>query len=456
MLQVFEHRLERRYLDKFLIPLYKKEKDLQSIEKSLHKKCEVNAVSSSTRDKGRISPQSQEFSQISSPSLLSEKKGISNVNQELVSYDSDEKSIIYEDVNTRIRVEQNDASRKQEGDARNTEKFEEEEFSDDHLLESGTDFRMVDIFRYFYPDRKEAFTCWNTFTNARSTNYGTRIDYLLCNEEFLPCIEDSLILQDVMGSDHCPVAVLIKGELISSGKFPCICTKFFPEFRGQQQKLSSYFQPKSSLPDSQTKTNKNISPVVKTGSLIVQSLQSTAKRKSSNTKIKSVNKKLHIDKQMKLSSFFSSKVSNQKNQTVSPNVEVNRCENQSPEQNLNEMENSQSAPSHVNESDHISVELNEGSSACSSNDLPKTAESRKSCSESGLKSTSQAKKSGWGFLMKGPEPPPLCPGHKEPAVLLTVKKKGPNINRQFYACARGVGKEGDPNARCNFFKWVGK
>ena len=45
-------------------------------------------------------------------------------------------------------------------------------------------------------------------------------------------------------------------------------------------------------------------------------------------------------------------------------------------------------------------------------------------------------------------------GHNEPAVLRTVKKKGPNSGRQFWSCSRGEGKADDPNARCDFFKWV--
>ena len=60
----------------------------------------------------------------------------------------------------------------------------------------------------------------------------------------------------------------------------------------------------------------------------------------------------------------------------------------------------------------------------------------------------------WKALFKGPAAPPECKGHGEPAVLRTVKKKGPNMNRQFWCCARGEGKAGDPEARCDFFKWV--
>lgn len=62
--------------------------------------------------------------------------------------------------------------------------------------------------------------------------------------------------------------------------------------------------------------------------------------------------------------------------------------------------------------------------------------------------------SAWKMLMKGPPVAPCCKGHKESAVLRTVKKKGPNCGRQFWCCAKGEGKAGDPNARCDFFKWL--
>jgi AP endonuclease-2 len=59
----------------------------------------------------------------------------------------------------------------------------------------------------------------------------------------------------------------------------------------------------------------------------------------------------------------------------------------------------------------------------------------------------------WKSVMKKPPATPFCPGHREPADLKTVKKKGPNCGRQFWCCARGEGKAGDPNTRCEFFKW---
>lgn len=61
--------------------------------------------------------------------------------------------------------------------------------------------------------------------------------------------------------------------------------------------------------------------------------------------------------------------------------------------------------------------------------------------------------SAWRLLFKPPDTP-TCTGHGEKCSLRTVSKEGVNVGRQFWVCPRGVGKPGDKNASCNFFKWV--
>jgi exodeoxyribonuclease-3 len=73
------------------------------------------------------------------------------------------------------------------------------------LLEAG----FVDSFRYLYPDKKDAYTWWSYMFRAREKNAGWRIDYF-CVSERLKCrISEAEIYQDVMGSDHCPVGLVI-------------------------------------------------------------------------------------------------------------------------------------------------------------------------------------------------------------------------------------------------------
>lgn len=323
----------------------------------------------------------------------------------------------------------------------------EEEQADDHLLSSETTFQVVDTFRYFYPQKEEAFTCWNVSTNSRSTNYGTRLDYIFCDEEFLPHIKDSLVLQDIMGSDHCPVVAEVKGTLIPSTQLPSCCTKFFPEFAGEQQKLSSYFKPRCASDESSKMSLVKSSQPSEMKSM-PSVLLNSSKRQIENGKTNSKDKKLCKEKQKSISSFFTLKVNNQ-NQSgkLTDSRELN-CETQNTEE-------VGSTPDSV-DTDHSSDSTSQSSGSSQDNSYPQPTHNSKESKVEGSVKSSQTKNQGWGFLMKGPKPPPLCPGHKEPCVLQTVKKKGPNINRQFYACARGVGKEGDPNARCNFFKWASK
>jgi exodeoxyribonuclease-3 len=63
----------------------------------------------------------------------------------------------------------------------------------------------VDTFRYFHPEKKDAYTYWDQKTFARDRNVGWRIDYFFVNKEFLPNVKKSEIMNEVLGSDHCPI-----------------------------------------------------------------------------------------------------------------------------------------------------------------------------------------------------------------------------------------------------------
>lgn len=80
------------------------------------------------------------------------------------------------------------------------------------LLQSGNGF--CDTFRHFYPDKTDAYTFWTYMANARSKNVGWRLDYFVVSKRMLPCIEDSTIMKDVMGSDHCPICLSFNPEAI--------------------------------------------------------------------------------------------------------------------------------------------------------------------------------------------------------------------------------------------------
>ncbi|AMA54599.1 MULTISPECIES: exodeoxyribonuclease III [Bacillus] len=73
------------------------------------------------------------------------------------------------------------------------------------FLEAG----FIDSFRHVYPDLEGAYSWWSYRAGARDRNIGWRIDYFVVSERLKDQIEDASISADVMGSDHCPVELMI-------------------------------------------------------------------------------------------------------------------------------------------------------------------------------------------------------------------------------------------------------
>lgn len=69
---------------------------------------------------------------------------------------------------------------------------------------------FTDTFRYFYPDKEEAYSWWSYMGRAREKNVGWRIDYFITSKRFEEKLEDSFIHPEILGSDHCPIGILIK------------------------------------------------------------------------------------------------------------------------------------------------------------------------------------------------------------------------------------------------------
>lgn len=71
------------------------------------------------------------------------------------------------------------------------------------------DAGFVDTLRALYPDKKNLYTWWSHWGNARIRNVGWRIDYVLVSKSLKNNVKDAFILPKVMGSDHCPVGVKV-------------------------------------------------------------------------------------------------------------------------------------------------------------------------------------------------------------------------------------------------------
>jgi exodeoxyribonuclease-3 len=76
-------------------------------------------------------------------------------------------------------------------------------------MDAFTQNGFVDTFRHFHGDQVK-YTWWSYRGGAREKNVGWRIDYFLVSENFIPKLEDAFILNEVMGSDHCPVGIILK------------------------------------------------------------------------------------------------------------------------------------------------------------------------------------------------------------------------------------------------------
>ncbi|MBR3622539.1 MAG: exodeoxyribonuclease III [Selenomonadaceae bacterium] len=69
---------------------------------------------------------------------------------------------------------------------------------------------FTDTFRYFYPDKTGAYSWWSYLRKARESNTGWRIDYFLASNRFMDKVKDATIENDIFGSDHCPVGLILK------------------------------------------------------------------------------------------------------------------------------------------------------------------------------------------------------------------------------------------------------
>ena len=72
------------------------------------------------------------------------------------------------------------------------------------------DAGYADSFRHLHPDQEGAYTWWSYRAGARERNVGWRIDYHVVSAELLPRVREAYIEPDVMGSDHCPIGLVLE------------------------------------------------------------------------------------------------------------------------------------------------------------------------------------------------------------------------------------------------------
>ncbi|KAF9198778.1 Class II abasic (AP) endonuclease [Haplosporangium sp. Z 27] len=128
---------------------------------------------------------------------------------------------------------------------------------------------LTDLYRVFHKDESGAFTCWNTKINARPSNYGTRLDYILVTSGLVPWFKSCDRKPNIVGSDHCPVvaemytalnleksaeekaqdskeaeALRLQDIIDSFGGMNGhpLAAKYYEEFAPNQPKLQSFFK----------------------------------------------------------------------------------------------------------------------------------------------------------------------------------------------------------------------
>ncbi|XP_053281657.1 DNA-(apurinic or apyrimidinic site) lyase 2 [Pleuronectes platessa] len=363
---------------------------------------------------------------------------------------------------------------KQEEDRNEVELDEESEETPTDPVHGG---KFVDTFRYFHPTRTNAFTCWSTLTGARQTNYGTRIDYIfadcqLAKEQFVTAD----IMPEVEGSDHCPVWGQLSCPLLPNSKPPPLCTRYLPEFAGKQQKLSRFLvkvDPKSAqseqrdvLPGSQEEGEKmeNLNPLG-AGSVSGKKRGLTSDSvvpRGKKTKTVKTNSK----PQGSLLSFFKLKPTNVVPPAEAPlrpcetPLSLDNTSTQTSQKESTTREHVSSVTDRVPEDtetvNNHSPETCTSSPAEKFNKEVKTKHSTTQPTVGHSGANTGASSVFWKSVLHGPPPPPSCKVHREPCVLRTVKKEGPNMGKQFFVCARPQGHASNQEARCNFFAWVDK
>ncbi|MCD8147311.1 MAG: exodeoxyribonuclease III [Clostridiales bacterium] len=70
---------------------------------------------------------------------------------------------------------------------------------------------FTDTFRALYPDKTGAYSWWSYRFNARKNNAGWRIDYFIVSNRLASQVEEASIYADILGSDHCPVGLVLSG-----------------------------------------------------------------------------------------------------------------------------------------------------------------------------------------------------------------------------------------------------
>ncbi len=76
-------------------------------------------------------------------------------------------------------------------------------------MDAFTSHGLMDTFRHIHKEAIDKYTWWSYRAGAREKNIGWRIDYFLVSQSYLKKVTDAFILNEIHGSDHCPVGITL-------------------------------------------------------------------------------------------------------------------------------------------------------------------------------------------------------------------------------------------------------
>lgn len=283
----------------------------------------------------------------------------------------------------------------------------------------------MDVFRYLHPTQERAYTCWSTILECRKSNHGTRIDLIATSPALARAASCCEVWQHEEGSDHCPVYADFALRTLPARRPPSLSSAHYSH---KQKKLSAFLisRPQSQDPQAQecpleAQGERSLRAPKRSAAVDSKVLPQAKLKKSSSQPTPAT---AAASESRGLLSLFSTPDQKAKADTQQPAF-------------------TSDSDGGVDSIDRSQLDSQLG---------------LKGAAEPLLLPSSQppSLNMAWKSVFGAAPKPPLCRGHREPCKLMTVKKAGPNKDRQFWKCPRPGGSKGDPQANCNFFQWASK
>ena len=284
---------------------------------------------------------------------------------------------------------------------------------------------LVDVFRREYPAARGAYTCWNVSAGAQLTNYGSRIDYFLCDEVTAASVARCGIAPKHEGSDHAPVFIVIRrGSDCSlkdtgnegNGVNPLASSACVAAAGRQARLTDSFFKASAGAPNDIWGSAETVGGVVHgMANATGGDRGSLARSQPALAGVKRKHEGGGAGGAASIKSFFGPKDVGKKPTSA--------------------------ASADTNPPPDVPIDLG-------TRDVPAQVPAQELTS---APTASIETVAAWKAIQKRMAPP-KCRGHGLPCKVRTVKE-GTNKGRGFFCCPKPKGMKGDKNADCGFFQW---